>query len=397
MQHAKRQPQFVILLLLVTFGSVAAVLFTPALPSIQSFFGRSVGETQLTVTIYLIGYALGQLPYGPLANRFGRKRTLYMGISLSIFGSLLSAFSAPLHSFPLLVAARFLQALGACVGLKISFTMVGDSYNQTDATRIISRMVIAFAVMPGVGTAIGGWLTQLLNWESCFYFLALYGAIILWLSSRLPETAKSIDAQALTLPSIIQGYKETLKNKRLLICASMMGCGTAIVYVFASKSPFIGIKLIGMNPEVFGSYNLIPSVGMLLGSFLASRLVGRFPFFHLLLIGISGSFVATLSMLVPFALGTLNQWLLFLPMFFIYASESIVYANVSSFGMTTAKNKSNASAILNFINMSTAFFAVLLSELIFPESALLMPVSFFFFFLLMFFFWFRLKKLRRIA
>lgn len=387
------KPQFVILLLLVTFGSVGAVLFTPALPSIQSFFGRSVGEAQMTVTTYLVGYALGQLPYGPLANRFGRKRTLYMGIALSIIGSLLCAFSAPLKSFELLVVARFLQALGACVGLKISFTMVGDAYKQMDATRIIARMVIAFAVMPGIATAIGGWMTQFFSWESCFYFLAFYGVVILLISTRLPETSKPSDLQALTVSSVIRGYRATLKNNRLLICALMMGCGSAMVYLFASKSPFIGIKVIGLNPETFGSLNLIPSAGMLLGSFLVSTLVGRFSFFNLLLTGVSGALIATLVMLSFFSFGELNWWILFLPTFFIYAAESIVYANVSSFGLTTSENKSNASAVLNFVNMSTAVIAVFAAELILPESALLLPISFLCIFLFMFFLWFRLKKL----
>ena len=85
------EPQFLILLLIASFASVGAVLFTPALPSIRDFFHVSVGESQLTITSYLVGYALGQLPYGPLANRYGRKPALYMGISLSIVGSLLCA------------------------------------------------------------------------------------------------------------------------------------------------------------------------------------------------------------------------------------------------------------------------------------------------------------------
>lgn len=388
-----RKPQFLILLLLVTFGSVGAVLFTPALPAIQMLFGRTVGQAQMTVTAYLVGYALGQLPYGPLANRFGRKRTLYMGVGLSIIGSLLCALSGPLESFELLIVARFLQALGACVGLKISFTMVGDAYNQTDATRIIARMVIAFAVMPGISTAIGGWITQFFGWESCFYFLAFYGAVILLISTRLPETSKPSDLQSLTVTSVVRGYRATLKNRRLLICAMMMGCGSAMVYLFASKSPFIGIKVIGLDPETFGAFNLIPSAGMLLGSFLVTGLVGRFSLYSLLLCGITGSLIATLVMLLFFSFGDLSWWILFLPAFFIYASESLVYANVSSFGLTTATNKSNASAVLNFINMSTAVIAVFLSELILPESALLLPISFLCIFIFMFFLWFRLKRL----
>ncbi len=393
--HVKQaiKPQFFILLLIVSFGSVGAVLFTPALPSIQEFFGLSVGATQFTITAYLIGYAVGQLPYGPLANRFGRKPALYMGISLAIFGSLLCALSAHIGSFPLLIVARFLQALGACVGLKVSFTMVADCYTQEESTKMISRILIAFAIMPGIAIAIGGWITQQLGWESCFYFLALFGAFMLWLSSRLPETSTILDPQALKLKSIIRNYGAILKNKHLIISSLIMGCGTAIVYIFASKSPFIGISILGLEPEIFGSFNLIPPIGMIIGSFLATRLAGRFGLLTLLMTGILASIGATLVMLALFSIPIVNAWSLFLPMLFINAAETFVYANSSSFGMNSAKNKSNASAVLNFINMGTSFVAVFFTELVYPESPILMPLSFLFFFMMMIYLWFCLKKL----
>ncbi|MBI5273720.1 MAG: MFS transporter [Chlamydiales bacterium] len=387
------KPQFIILLLLVSFASVGAVLFTPALPSITLFFHVTESQSQFTITSYLIGYALGQLPYGPIANRFGRKTTLYMGISLAIIGSLLCAFSSPLHSFGLLVMARFLQAIGSCVGLKISFTMVADVYNQKDATKMISRILIAFAIMPGIAMAIGGWLTQLFNWESCFYFLALFGVFVLCLSSKLPETAKSLDRNALNISSIIHGYALKFKNKRLVISGFMMGCGSAVAYVFASKAPFIGIILLGLEPDIFGTYNLIPLLGMLLGALLAAKLSGRFSLLGILLTGIVASLIATFTMLIPFSIGRLNPVSLFVPMFLIYLAESLVFANISSFGLANAKNKANGSAVLNFINLSTTVVAVLLLEFIYPESVVLLPLSFIIFFFIMFLLWIYLRKL----
>src|SRR5579872_5320134 len=164
-------PSLIVLLLLVSFGSVGAVLIAPALPAIQLFFNRSVGEAQLVITAYLAGYGLGQLPYGPMANGLGRKKTLMIGIIIAIFGSLLCVLSKTTHSFALLIFGRFVQALGACVGLKISFTMIADCFEQKEATRKVSQLIFAFAIMPGVAMAIGGWLTQMFDWQSCFYFL----------------------------------------------------------------------------------------------------------------------------------------------------------------------------------------------------------------------------------
>jgi Bcr/CflA subfamily drug resistance transporter len=385
------KPQFFILLLLVSFGSVGAVLFTPALPAIQQFFHISVGQTQLTITSYLVGYALGQLAYGPMANGLGRKKTLYLGLSLSVVGALLCVVSAWIGSFAVLVLARFIQALGATAGLKISYTMVADTYEQAEATKVISRFILAFAIMPGIGIAIGGWLTQLLSWEACFYFLALFGIVMLGLATRLPETAKSIDRNALKLPSIVEGYRLKLKNKQLILSSFLVGCCTSIIYIFASKSPFIGINIIGLSPDVFGIYNLIPPIGMVLGSFIASALIGRFPVLKLILGGITCSLIATLAMLIPFAIAAPSAASLFFPMVLIYLAQSTVYANISSYGLASAKNKSNASAVLNFINISSAVVAVLLSELVFPESAIALPLFFIFFFILMLLLWRRLK------
>lgn len=380
-----------LLFLLVSFASVGAVLFTPSLPAIAEHFQVSVGAVQFTITSYLIGYAVGQLPYGPLANGIGRKKTLYLGIVVSILGALACALAAPLHSFGLLIVARFIQAFGACVGLKISFTMIADVYDQTDATKMISKTLMAFAIIPGIAIAIGGALTEYLNWQSCFYFLALFGCVTLWLARALPETAKVIDPAALKLHEIVQGYRLKLKNKQLLISGVVMGLGTSVVYVFAAKSPFIGITLIGASPEVFGLFNLIPSAGLVAGSLIAARLASRYAPIQLLGVGVIACLAATLTMLIPFVLATPTIFSLFLPMIFIYAAESIIFANISSLGLASAKNKSNASAVINFINMGVAVISVFLAELILPENPIVMPIAFILFFFVMLLLYYRLK------
>lgn len=387
------KPSFLILVLLVSFGSVGAVLFTPALPLLTSFFGVSIANAQWTISSYLIGYALGQLPYGPLANRFGRKVALYIGISLSIVGALLCALSPLFMSFELLVFARFIQALGAAVGLKVSFTMIGDVYQQIDATKILSRVLIAFAIMPGAAVFIGGWLTKWLSWESCFYFLILFGFFALWAVTRLPETAKSLDVHALKMRPLLRGYTVKFLNPRLIISGLMMGCGSAIIYIFASKAPFISIDLVGLTPDAFGTYNLIPLVGMLLGALLSEKLAGRFPFFGLLLTGIVVPLFCMVVMLILFAMSLLNPASIFVPMFIIYMAEPLVYANVSSFGLSTAKNKANGSAVLNFVSLLTTVIAVFLSASFYPGSALFMPVSFIIIFLIMILLWLCLRSL----
>ena len=383
---------FFILFILVSFGSVSAVLCTPALPSIQAFFGISVGSSQAIITSYLAGYALGQLPYGPLANGIGRKKTLYIGISLASFGSLLCAISSSFHSFSLLIIARFIQALGACVGLKMSFTMVLDRYDSKAATQYISKFLAAFAIMPGIASAIGGALVQRFEWESCFYFLSFFGLCLLLLVTRLPETALSIDRKALNFKAIIHGYRLKLKNHRLLLSGALVGSGTAVIYVFAARAPFIGIQLIGMDPEFFGLLNCIPSLGMLIGAFSTSWMIRRFSEFPLLRLGIVFCLIPTCGMILSFLFLPLSFWSLFIPVSLIYIADAWVFTMGSSLGLMSAKNKSNASAVFNCLNIGTAWIALLISEWIYPETAIALPIAIALLFSVTFFLYFRLKS-----
>lgn len=387
-----RKPHSVILCLLASFGSVSAVLFTPALPAIQAFFQLSISQTQLAITIYLLGYALGQLPYGPLSNCLGRKKALVVGISLAIVGSSLCVVSSFLPSFSLLLLARFFQALGAACGLKISFTMIADMYSQTEATKLISRVLLAFAIMPGIAVATGGWLVHFFGWESCFYFLSAFGLLVLGLSAFLPETAKALDPSALHLASIFRGYRAKFKNSQLVFSAFILGLTSTVVYLFASQAPFVGIQVIGLSPPLFGTYNLIPLIGMALGSLGTGKLAERFSFSTIVPAGLATAFGCACLMSVFFFLGKVTPLTLFFPVFFIYFAQSFVFANIASFGLAHAKDKSNGSAVLHFINLGTAVVGVLMAEVVSPETTLLLPVAFIAIFSVALLLWFLLRR-----
>src|SRR3990167_9419333 len=201
----KRLPFFT-LLLLISFASVNAVLFTPALPNIAHFFGIGEDTAQQTITWFLVGYAVGQLVYGPIANRFGRKPALYAGISLQIVSSLLCVLAGVIHEYWLLVIARFLLALGSGVGLKMTFTLVNECYEPKIASQKVSYLMLAFAITPGLGVALGGILNEHYGWMSCFYAGAIYGLALLFFVARLPETQKTLNLNALKMKHLVHGY-----------------------------------------------------------------------------------------------------------------------------------------------------------------------------------------------
>src|SRR3990167_443019 len=162
-----KKPHIISLMLLSAFAAMGAIIMTPALPTIATFFGKSVGTTQFAVTSFLLGYAIGQLIYGPLANRYGRKIALYIGIAIATLGSVFSILSSPIESFSLLITGRLLEALGSSAGLAISFAMINDYYFEEQARKMTGLLMLAFAIVPGVATAVGGILVQYLGWRAC--------------------------------------------------------------------------------------------------------------------------------------------------------------------------------------------------------------------------------------
>lgn len=360
------------LLLMISFASVNAVMFTPALPNIASFFNVSERIAQQMIVTFLIGYAVGQLIYGPIANRFGRKRALYTGISLQIASSFLCVFAGFVHQYLLIVVGRFFLALGSGVGLKMTFTLVNEWYEPKVASQKISYLMLAFAVTPGMGVALGGFLNAHFGWQSTFYAGAIYGLILLALVTRLPETQKKLHLDALKFKHVIHAYSTQLKNKTLIIGGILMAGASCFVYVFAAIGPFIAMNLLHMNTVQYGVANLLPSIGLLLGSIFSGQFVKKYNFFKSIKLGI---LIALLSaMIMAFSVISHQSPIiqLFFPMMIGYFGLSLVFANASTVAMNHAVDKAHASAVMNFINMGLVTIVVITLSYL-PATRFLLP------------------------
>lgn len=366
---------FLTLLLLISFASVNAVLFTPALPNIADFFGIEEDTAQQTITWFLVGYALGQLLYGPIANRFGRKPALYAGISIQIVSSLLCVLAGAQHAYWLLVIARFMLAIGSGVGLKMTFTLVNECYEPNIASQKISYLMLAFAITPGLGVALGGILNSNFGWTSCFYAGAIYGLSLLFLVARLPETQKALDLNALKMQHLLESYSSQFSNSQLLAGGLLMGASTAFVYVFAAVAPFIAINIAGLSSSEYGMANMLPPIGLILGSLLGASLSKRYSLGSLIRAGILIASLGAVFMLVSVLIQLPILFSLFLPMIIIYFGLCFILANASAIAMSHVSDKAHGSAVMNFINMGLATIVVL-SLGLFPMKALLLPASY---------------------
>lgn len=392
--HCKilRFPRILILLLLISFATVVGLLVTPSLPQIAAHFAVSEMKAQWTMSIFLVGYALSQLPYGPIANRFGRKKAIGCGVFFALIGSLIAYFAL---SFEVFCLGRFLQAIGSGVGLKIAFTMVGDLQERESATKTIALLTLSFGLMPGLATAAGGYATTIWGWKGCFLLLIFYTLLLALLCATLPETAKQLQKEALQWKTISRGWLRQFKDPFIVLHAFLAGLCTSGLYIFSTLSPYISIQRIGLAPNEFGLWALIPSFGFVCGAFIARRLTGKGEIRIHILSGILVMLLGVATLSVCY----INDWIVpastFFPLFFFYLGANIVWSNAASKGLSQATDKSNASAVIQFINMGTATIAVFLIEGVPPTTTMLLPAALALLICLMFAVWFKLTPHHR--
>jgi MFS transporter, DHA1 family, multidrug resistance protein len=258
------------LLAMITFsGTLAMHIFVPALPAAARDLGASVAAMQMTMSVYIFGLAAGQLVYGPLSDRFGRRPVLMLGLVVYAATSVAASFAPDVHS---LIMARLFQALGGCTGMVIGRAMIRDTATPIESARRLALLNLIVAVGPGSAPIVGGLMTSLLGWRSIFYLLAGLGLVnFLFTWRRLPET-KSPSSTA-HMSALAHNYVRLLKSPAFIGYAIGGGCATTAMYAFLTASPFIFTRQLHRADYEVGFYLAIMVLGIWIGSLLASRLI----------------------------------------------------------------------------------------------------------------------------
>jgi len=372
----QKAPHILTLIIMSSFASMGAVIFTPALPQIANYFSIPDHMSQLTISLFLIGYAIGQLIYGPIANRFGRKRALYLGIVISTFGSIISILAHPLNSFTILILGRLLEALGSSAGLVIAFTIINDFYYPEQARRVISYMTLAFAIIPGIATMVGGILVSQFNWISCFYFLLLYGLVLAIPIHFLTETATTLNKSALNIKHVSHNYWLAFKNPILRNTSLYFGLSTLCIYAFTASAPIIAIRYLGLSSETYGFVGLIPFIGTACGSLVSARLACRFKATQLIKLGYIIELLTSLAFAVLFFFGLVHLGVLMAIGFCFMFGACIILSNGTSIASAAIEDKATASAVMNFINVGMPVFGTLILSVIPGNGIIKLPVIF---------------------
>ncbi len=307
--------------LLAAFAPLAIDMYLPALPAMAASLGGDSGGAQLTIAAYFIGMAVGQLVYGPLTDRFGRRPPLYFGVGLFIAASLACALA---QSMPQMIALRLLQALGGCAGMVVARAVVRDVAHLRDPVRLMGRLMLIMGVAPILAPSLGGVIDQLLGWRGIFLFLAVFGGVALLLVVlKLPETHPPERRLRQNPAEVLGAYIGLLRDARFRQPALASGCAIAGLFGYIAGSPFVFMEVHGVAPQLYGVLFGVNAVGIIAGSQVsgwAAERWGREVLFSRMLWGMLGVAVALLA---ASGLG-LPFWVVFLCLFLYIALLGLI-------------------------------------------------------------------------
>lgn len=291
-------PVTVLLIALVGLGPISTDLYLPSLPSMTRALGVPVGEVQLTLSVFLVGFAAAQLLYGPLSDRFGRRPILLIGLAIYVAASLACALAT---SIDVLIAARFVQALGGCAGPVLCRAVVRDVHGREGAARVMAYLSSAVALAPALGPIVGGFLEVWSGWRANLVALAVYGTAGLAAASLiLPETNRAPDPSAVRPQRMLINYAGLLSRRVYLGYVLCCTFAYSAIFSFISGSSFVLVDRIGLRPDQYGFCFAAVAGGYMGGALTAGRLTRRLGIDRLIRLG---SAVAACGGATLFAIG----------------------------------------------------------------------------------------------
>ncbi|MEK9946746.1 MAG: multidrug effflux MFS transporter [Alphaproteobacteria bacterium] len=267
-------PLIIVLSAVLVVGEMATDMFIAALPQLSREFSASVSTVQLTLGTYMVGFALSQLAYGPISDRFGRRVPLMLGTALFLGASLLSAQATSIN---MLIALRFLQSLGGAAGVTICMAIIRDMHDRDRSAIMLARLGSIIAIAPAIAPLFGGWLIETFSWRATFYALAVWAAIAIWLVwFFIPESNLNRDPRATQVMGMFRNFGTLLRNRTYVGFMLTLVCCFGTFFAFIFGAPFVFIEVFGMRESTFPLIITVQVVGFVAGTTLSERLAPRY-------------------------------------------------------------------------------------------------------------------------
>jgi MFS transporter, DHA1 family, multidrug resistance protein len=369
MEQKKKFKLIFILGLLTSIGPFSVDMYLPAFNRISEDLHTSISNVMYSLSTYFVGISFGQLLYGPLLERFGRKKPIYVGLVIYLLASLgcIIAFNVEM-----LIAMRFFQAIGGCVGMVAARAMVRDLFPPTEFAKIFSSLMLIVAVSPILAPTFGGYVTAYLGWHYVFVFLFILVSIIFFaIYYLLPDSRTPDDTVSLKPLAILKNYKSVFKNIQFIAYALTGAISYSVVYTYITGSPHVFMDMFHASEKTYGWIFAIIAAGLIGSSQLNSWALNRFESKKILRAAFSIQLIIGSLFVLLSYMNVLDMYSTITIIFCFVFCQGFIMPNASAFAMAPfEKNAGSASALLGFLQMVIGASSSALMG-VFQEGALL--------------------------
>ncbi|CBL43794.1 Drug resistance transporter Bcr/CflA subfamily precursor [gamma proteobacterium HdN1] len=336
-------PSWLLLLgCLIALGPLAIDMYLPAFPAIEAELGSGA---QLTLSGFFAGLVIGQLVYGPISDRVGRRRPILVG---TVIYTLASLASTQVTSLEALAALRFLQALGACAGMVLTRAIVRDCCKVRAAAQAQSRLMLVMGLAPILAPTLGGWLLQHAEWRAIFMAQGIAGALIglaclFSLNESLPPEKRH---HTLSIPQITHNFGALLRHRYYMGCTLSSGLTLTGMFAYIAGSPAVLITQYGLSPQEFAVFFGVNAAGFIVTSQVNAWLLKRHHMLPILNRSLWVPMLASLAALTANHYQALSFPLFAVLLFMFIASLGFIVPNASAMGLDTQKQQVGAAASL---------------------------------------------------
>ena len=342
--------------LLFILGGLSALaplsidMYLPAFPSIENGLNTDISHVAFSLTSYFIGISVGQLFYGPITDKYGRKKPLLIGLALFFVASVGCALSP---NIDWLIAMRVIMALGGCVGMVVSRAVVRDVFPVSETAKIFSTLMLIVGVAPILAPTVGSWILTVSTWRTIFYVLAGFGLLlIVAVYLFLPESGTINRKVPLRARTIIKDYKSVLAERTFLYFAIASSIALGGMFAYISGSSFVFMNYFGLTEANFGLVFSVNAIGFILGSQLNRLLLNKYSSLQIItassyiLVGVS------ILMLTVYLLEIMTLVALISLLFTFLFCLGLLVPNATAMALAPfSNNAGSASALLGFIQM----------------------------------------------
>ena len=343
---SKKQYSYIILILgsLATISPFSIDMYLPGFPTIARDLHTTIDKVQLSLTSYLLGICIGQLLYGPLLDKFGRKRPLYVGLGLYILASIGCALTYSVES---LILMRLLQAIGGCVGLVASQALVSDLFPANKRAEVFSMITLVIAVSPMIAPTVGGYVTTMFGWHWLFIILGgIVSLMMVGIHYYLP-TGKLADLSISLKPkAVLEGYFPVLKQPQFLVFTLAGGLATAAPFAYIAGSSDVFMNLYKVSEQQYGWIFALLAFAMIGSTQLNHFLLKRFTSQQIIRTTLISQTAIGLIMITGVWSHWLNLYSLIGIMFVFLIGQGLTGPNTSALALAPFKKHAGSASAL---------------------------------------------------